>query len=217
MASSAERRDIASAAHRLVHARVGARERRRFRRAPLIVTGRMLDPLGREHDCRTADISPGDVRFAAPILPEVGHRVVLYLDGLGRVSGNVARRCGETEVAVIFEQSSHKREKLAEALTFTMNKKLLGLSDSELALPPGVKQLPTGPHRIQTARVQFETGEILDGEVLDFSLAGMTIRSDKIAPPLGSWVRVGNTYGRVARRIEGGFAIDFERRGPLWD
>ena len=32
-----------------------------------------------------------------------------------------------------------------------------------------------------------------------------------IVPPLiGAWARVGNIYGRVARPIEGGFAIDFE-------
>jgi hypothetical protein len=28
------------------------------------------------------------------------------------------------------------------------------------------------------------------------------------------WVRVGNVYGRVARLIEGGFAIDFQSSAP---
>ena len=168
----------------------------------------MLDPLGREHDCRTADISPGDVRLASPILPDVGHRVVIYLDGFGRIAGNVARRCGESEVAIIFEQSTHKREKMAEALTWAMNKEPLGL---ENVAPRLLASVSTSPPQI--ARIEFETGETLDGEVLDFSFAGMTIRSTKIAPPIGAWVRIGNTYGRVARRIDGGFAIDFERRG----
>ena len=36
----------------------------------------MLDALGREQDCRTADMSPGDVRIASPTLPRVGERVV---------------------------------------------------------------------------------------------------------------------------------------------
>jgi hypothetical protein len=29
---------------------------------------------------------------------------------------------------------------------------------------------------------------------------------------LGGWVRVGQTYGRVARYLEDGFAVDFEAR-----
>ena len=204
MSATIARSDFARAASRLAQTQIRARERRRFRRAPLIVNGRMLGPAGQEFDCRTADISPGDVRLAASTLPDVGQRVVLYLDGFGRMAGNVVRRCGTEEVAVVFEQSAHKREKMAEALTWAINKDPLGLDAIERRL--------TSRDDPRLARIEFETGETLDGEVLDFSLAGMTIRSSKIAPPLGAWVRIGNTYGRVARRIDGGFAIDFEPR-----
>jgi len=204
MTATITKPDFARAATRLAQTQIRARERRRFRRAPLVVGGRMLDPLGREHDCRTADLSPGDVRLAAPILPDVGHRVVLYLDGFGRLAGSVARRCGENEVAIIFDQSAHKREKMAEALTIAMNRDLFQIEEEARRI--------AGIDENRLARIEFETGETLEGEVLDFSLAGMTIRSARIAPPLGAWVRIGNTYGRVARRIEGGFAIDFETR-----
>ncbi|MES1204042.1 MAG: PilZ domain-containing protein [Pseudomonadota bacterium] len=185
--------------------RIGARarERRRFYRAPIVVSGRMLDSMGREHECRTADLSPGDARVAAPIALEVGQRVIIYLEGFGRISGRVARHCGEMEFAIIFEQSSHKREKLAEALTLVMNKNL------------GIEEAPRGDANlgIRHARIELEDGRGIEGEVLDFSLAGMTIRSAMPAPPLGAWVRVGGAYGKVARKIEGGFAVDFEPRG----
>lgn len=204
MASPLEKPDFARAASRLSQTQIRARERRRFRRAPLILSGRMLDPLGREHDCRTADISPGDVRLASPILPEVGNRVVLYLDGFGRMAGSVARRCGEAEVAIIFEQSAHKREKLAEALTWAVNKAALGLEEIDRRL---------GVNDARLTRVEFENGDSIEGEVLDFSLSGMTIRSAIKPPPLlGVWVRIGNSYGRIARYIDGGFAVDFETR-----
>ncbi|HWA01839.1 MAG TPA: PilZ domain-containing protein [Caulobacterales bacterium] len=182
-----------------------SRERRRFYRAPIVVGGRMLDPLGREHDCRTADLSPGDARLAAPIALDVGQRVVLYLDGFGRVAGHVVRACGENEFAIVFDISAHKREKLAEALIWIMNKAPLGLDEDtpKFALRQG----------LHYARIETDDGEIIDGEVLDFSLAGMTIRSPQPPPPLGVWVRVGGAYGRVARRIDGGFAVDFEPRG----
>ena len=202
MTAVSQKPDFARVAAQLAGTEIRASERRRFRRAPLVVGGRMLDPLGREHDCRTADLSPGDVRLAASVLPAVGDRVVLYLEGFGRVAGSVARRCGEAEVAIIFEQSHHKREKMAEALTWAINQAKLGLEEE--------RRLPE-INEARQARIEFETGEVVEGEVLDFSLAGMTIRSVQPAP-IGAWVRVGNAYGRVARRVEGGFAIDFEPR-----
>jgi hypothetical protein len=192
--------DFATAATRLAHSRIRARERRRYRRLPLVASGRMLDTLGREHDCRTADISPGDVRIHAPVLPNVGERVVLYLEGFGRVSGSVARR-GDGEAAIVFDFSAHKREKLTEQLTLAINK---GISIDEPAQRPAIKDAA------QFARIELESGESYQGEVLDFSLSGVTIRTKRPAPLIGDWVRIGNVYGRVARLIEGGFAVDFE-------
>lgn len=200
--SLARKVDVASAARRLAAASVGIRERRRFRRMPIEVSGRLLDEQGIEHDCRTADISPGDIRIAAPTLPRVGERVVIYLSGFGRVSGHVARKCGEGEVAIIFDFTAHKREKMAEQLTIAVNRNLGIEEDHRPAIADGSQMI----------KLEFETGEAYEGEVVDFSLAGITIRSRRPPPLIGVWVRVGNVYGRVARLIEGGFAIDLEPR-----
>ncbi len=202
MSNTAAKLDLAAAARRLTAAQVGLRERRRFRRMPVEITGRLLDPFGREHDCRTADISPGDVRIVSDMTPAVGERVVIYLDGFGRVSGKIARKCGEGEMAVIFDFSAHKREKMAERLTLAVNKDL-GIEESAR---PAIRE------GAQTVRLEFETGEAYDGEVVDFSLTGITVKSQRPPPLLGVWVRVGTVYGRVARLIEGGFAIDLEPR-----
>lgn len=162
----------------------------------------MLDTLGREHDCRTADISPGDVRIQAPILPDVGERVVLYLEGFGRVSGAVARR-GEDGAAIVFDFSAHKRERLAEQLTLAINKDIAIEADGDKPIISKGQNL---------ARIELDDGRSFQGEILDFSLSGITVRSTKPPPLIGSWVRVGQIYGRVARLIENGFAIDFEPR-----
>ncbi|MFN3465621.1 MAG: PilZ domain-containing protein [Terricaulis sp.] len=201
--SAAPKIDVAAAARRLAAASGGIRERRRFRRMPIEVNGRLMDPLGREHDCRTADISPGDIRIAAPILPQIGERVVIYLAGFGRVSGHVARKCGEGEVAIIFDFTAHKREKMAEQLTLAVNRDL-GIEE-----PAHRAAIADGSQMI---KLEFETGEAYEGEVVDFSLAGITIKSRRPPPLIGVWVRAGNVYGRVARLIEGGFAIDLEPR-----
>jgi hypothetical protein len=202
MSNTAHKIDLAAAARRLTAAQVGLRERRRFRRMPMEVTGRLLDEAGREHDCRTADLSPGDVRIVSDVLPPVGERVVIYLAGFGRVSGKVARKCGEGEMAVIFDFSAHKREKMAEQLTLAVNKDLGITEDAR----------PTVQDGAQTVKLEFETGEAYVGEVVDFSLAGITIKSKRSPPLIGVWVRVGTVYGRVSRLIEGGFAIDLEPR-----
>jgi hypothetical protein len=202
MTQIAAKLDLAAAARRLTAAQVGLRERRRFRRMPIQVSGRLLDTFGREHDCRTEDISPGDVRIAATTLPPIGERVVIYLEGIGRVSGKVARTCGEGEVAVIFDFTAHKREKLAEQLTLIINRDL-GIEGPER---------PTIQDGAQLVKLEFETGEAYEGEVVDFSLAGISIKSKRPPPLIGVWVRVGTVYGRVARLIEGGFAIDFDQR-----
>ena len=205
MSNTAHKVDLAAAARRLTAAQVGLRERRRFRRMPIEITGRLLDTAGREHDCRTADISPGDARIVSDVLPAVGERVVIYLNGFGRVSGKVARKCGEGEMAVIFDFSAHKREKIAEQLTLVVNKDLGIEGDARPAVRDGA----------QTVKLEFETGEAYVGEVVDFSLAGITIKSKRPPPLIGVWVRVGTVYGRVSRLIEGGFAIDLEpRRQP---
>lgn len=201
MTQIAAKLDLAAAARRLTAAQVGLRERRRFRRMPIQVSGRLLDTFGREHDCRTEDISPGDVRIAATTLPPIGDRVVIYLEGIGRVSGKVARSCGEGEVAVIFDFTAHKREKLAEQLTLIVNR--------DLGIEEPVR--PTIRDGAQLVKLEFETGEAYEGEVVDFSLAGITIKSKRPPPLIGVWVRVGTVYGRVARLIEGGFAIDFDQ------
>lgn len=202
MTSTAQQINLSDAAERLSKAQTRVQERRRFRRMPIAVAGRMLDTLGREHDCRTADISPGDVRIIAPVLPDVGERVVLYLEGFGRVSGAVVRR-GDDGAAVVFDFSAHKREKLAEQLTLAINK------DLEIGADPAKPIIGKTP---SYARIELDDGQSFQGEILDFSLTGVTVRATRPPPMIGSWVRVGQIYGRVARLIENGFAIDFEPR-----
>ena len=201
MNAPALRPGFASAAARLAASRTSAQERRRFRRFEVIVGGRLLDPLGREHDCRTLDMSPGDLRIAAPIGIDIGQRVVIYLEHFGRLAGAVTR-CGESDdFAVLLEASAHKREKMAEQLTWHVNKSKLDLNDLGEAIHPA--------QYVSRARIEMDNGDVIEGQILDFSLAGVTVKALRV-PPLGAWVRVSGTYGKVARRIEGGFAVDFE-------
>ncbi|MBL8552586.1 MAG: PilZ domain-containing protein [Hyphomonadaceae bacterium] len=198
---------LSSALQRYQSLRATPQERRRFRRLRLVVGGRLMDESGRESDCRTEDVSPGDVRIASPANLPQHSRVVLYLDEIGRVSGRIVRVCGDREYAIVFDASTHKKEKLAERLTWLVSKDALKLTQEDA--PPAPRAEGRGE-----VEIEIDGGGTIVGEAIDFSLAGVTVRTPQPAPRIGSWVRVGAIDGRVSRLIEGGFAIDFTSLAP---
>jgi hypothetical protein len=180
---------------------VSAPDRRKHRRADLAIAGRIMSEGGREQDCRTLDVSVGGARFAAPrgVPPQAG--VVVYMDELGRMPGTVTRVAADGTFGVCFDISAHKREKLAEQLTWMLNKGLFAYDEQ--------RRHP----RKETAgaiSVSLEDGTLIYCEVRDFSLVGCSLRGTRDRPPLGAWLRIGQTYGRVARYLEDGFAVDFQ-------
>jgi hypothetical protein len=192
---------LSSALARFQKSRATPQERRRFRRLRLVLGGRLMDANGRESDCRTEDLSPGDARLASPALVQRNARVVLYLDEVGRIAGQVTRISGEREFAVVFDASAHKREKLVERLTWLLTREQLGLEGEA----PGLRPFE-GRGEVE---IRVDGGETIIGQAIDFSLAGVTVRSLQPPPRIGAWVRLGGIHGRVARLIEGGFAVDF--------
>jgi len=194
---------LSDVAQRLQSARIAPRsERRRFRRLNITLSGRMIGQTGTEIDCRTEDISPGDVRIttATPIAQD--EQVVIYLDKIGRISGKVARVSGEKEYAIIFDMSAPEIMKLAEQLTIMISGEYALSADRRTRKPEGRADI----------EIHVDGGGVIIGEVIDFSLVGVTVKTKQMPPRLGAWVRVGNVDGRVARFIEDGFAIDFESR-----
>ena len=187
-------------AHALMHlARRDAPDRRRFRRLDLVIGGRMMEPDGLEHDCRTLDISPGDARIASPAKAFAGEKIIIYLKDIGRVESLVVRVLEENTFAVKFEASAHKRERIAEQLTVLANPSS-GVSDDRR----NIRHDGTG-----VTTIELEDGSTILCEIIDFSLVGVAVRTTRPRPLVGAWVKVGAQYARVARYIDGGFAMDF--------
>ncbi len=184
--------------------RTGA-ERRRFRRANAHLPGRFMDQSKREHVCRTEDLSPGGACIGAPA-PEIGTRVLIYLDRIGRVEAKVVRIDGPQRFAVVFEASARQRERIAEALILLLNETKIPVPDAEGARR-NKRYAGAG-----LLAVELEDGTSIDCTVLDFSLVGASLSCNRNPPRVGSWVRVGASYGKVARYLERGFAIDFQPR-----
>src|SRR5690606_39619902 len=61
----------------------------RFQRVRVSVLGRYMLADRREFPCQIVEMSPGDAMVIAPVSGNVGERVIIYLDHLGRVEGNI--------------------------------------------------------------------------------------------------------------------------------
>lgn len=184
--------------------RIGA-DRRRFRRVDMNLAGRLMDEAGDEFPCRSVNVSPGSAWLDSPLEPKSGAKLIIYLDEFGRMPATVCRAGASNGFAVEFDITRHKKERLAEVLTWRINAPALNLTGDQRRTTRYAKGGP--------AEVVLDDGSILACEVLDFSLVGVALATQSRRPDLGRWVRVGATYGKVARYFEGGFAVDFETPG----
>jgi hypothetical protein len=182
----------------------GPAERRRHRRIRAGIGARFL-AANEETPCRTIDVSCGGALLEAADWPAVGERLILVSRELGRLPGAVVRHVAGHGLGVRFDLTLVKRERLAETLTLKANPQFC----EELDEAPLTRRYD-GAGR--TVLVETADGRGFECEVLDFSLLGVALRTQRLRPPLGAWVKVGATYGRVARFIDGGFAVDFGPR-----
>ena len=177
------------------------KERRRFRRIHVSITGRLYIPATQEEAiCTVEDISPGDACILCELREEPKGRAVIYLDTLGRFEGPVVRaRSGG--FVMTFSCSLQKREKLADQLTLEMNRHLM--SEADLRRYDRV-EATSGSFTHYTR----STGEQIRCEVLDLSLTGVSVRTDQ-KPPVGEHILIGHRAGRVVRHHGDGMGVEF--------
>jgi len=174
-------------------------ERRRYKRVPVQLSGRLFVPVeSREAHCKISDMSPGGARISSEIVPAQGTQIVVYIDGFGRFEGVVSRP-DDGFFGVQFNCSQHKRERVAEQLTLYLN----GGDLSESSLRRHDREPTKG-----LARFTRANGEIVNCEVLDLSLSGVSLATEA-RPPVGEFVLIGQMAGRVARHHENGIGIEF--------
>jgi hypothetical protein len=181
-----------------------ARERRRHQRVKVALSGRYMLADQREFSCKTQDMSPGGVALLGPETGNVGSRVVVYLDQIGRLEGTVARHLANG-FALSLNVTAAKREKLAEQLTWLANRHILGVAEDrrhERIIP-----------RIVRSTLKLDDGREYRAVIVDVSRSGVAVRCD-IQPPIGDLATVGRTHGVVVRHFPGGVALEFSRIMP---
>lgn len=180
-------------------------DRRRHARLKISLFGKYMLTDRRELPCQTIDISAGGLALAAPVVGHIGQRVVVYLEHLGRLEGDIVRHLRDG-FAIQLRLSPMKRDKIADTLTWLINRGTLGLPEDRRheRIEPILKRI----------QVQLSDGAIHPGMLVDVSLSGAYVKCG-IQPNVGDIVTVGTTQGRVVRRSGDGFAMEFLRLLPL--
>ncbi len=181
--------------------RTRALERRRHQRVKVVLLGRFMLENQQEYPCQSMDISPGGIALLAPVQGRVGERIVIYLEHLGRLEGVIVRQF-ELGFAVQFNATRRKQDKLADQLTWLVNRHELGLPEDrrhERVIP-----------RVAATVLRLANGKQAPARIIDISISGAAV-SVGIPVPIGAAVTIGSTPGRVVRHFGSGIGIEFLR------
>ncbi len=176
-------------------------DRRRHRRVTWAVRVRGLTSEGEEFVCNTVDVCAGGLRINLARPMKQGETLVLYIDDIGRVEGIVARVLQEIGYAIEFRVPPRKRDKIADQLTWLINRDRLGLFDEREA----ERRIGNGGQVVAT----FANGVAVSCAVMDVSIFGVALKTSGPRPMIGDRVTIGERAGTCVRYVDGGFAIDF--------
>ncbi|WP_083469330.1 PilZ domain-containing protein [Methylobacterium variabile] len=180
-----------------------ATDQRRHRRVAVALLGRYMLSDRQEYPCQTVDMSPGGVRLTCAVSGELGERIVIYLEHVGRIEGTVTRLLPDG-IAVAINATARKRDKIASQLTWLANRAVLGLPEDRR----NERLVPRQPGTI----LRLEGGREIAARIIDVSLSGAAVACEAELP-LDSGLTIGRTPGRVVRQFKGGVAVEF--RLPL--
>lgn len=174
-------------------------DNRAYQRVLVNLQGRLALSDFSEFECKAIDMSPGDIHFQCSAFPQIGERVIAYIDHIGRLEGNVLKLVDHGFIISVLA-TDRKREKLAAQLTWLANKQ-------EKGLPEDRRHERIAP-RSTRSELGLDDGRAYPCRIIDLSMSGAAIEID-VRPALGTPVRLGNMRGRVVRHFQEGVAIEF--------
>lgn len=173
-------------------------EKRRHRRIAIPLMATMLLDDGTEEEAIIRDISAGGASLLTENIPPQGSKIVLYIRDVGRMECAMVRKHPHG-FAVDFKCSKARRDKVADKLTWLVNKGRLGLTDDGLVLEGA----------------NGEKAEILlaNGVTVNCRITGLSLNGAQVLvaprPHIGSEVTLGRMRGRVTRHTPEGVGIEF--------
>jgi PilZ domain-containing protein len=153
----------------------------------------------REFACRAVGMSPQELVLAAPVIGEIGERVIAHIEPFGRVEGKITRVM-KGGFVVNIGASSEECTKLAAKIRWLEKNK-------NHDLPEGRKCRRIAP-RNPLSQLVLGDGTRLTCLVIDMSAGGAAVSAD-VVPELGAPLAVGKAIGFVVRHLPEGFAVRF--------
>jgi c-di-GMP-binding flagellar brake protein YcgR len=174
-------------------------DRRRFQRVTVSLLGRFMLEDRREFPCQTVDMSPGSLAVTSAVTGKVGERVVVYVDQIGRIEGQIIRTQADG-FAMSISATVRKRDKIAAKLTWLANRHELNL--------PEDRRHDRISAKVSVITVALPDGRAYQARVVDISLSGAALALE-VRPPIGSPIMAGKVRARVVRHFEEGIAVEF--------
>ena len=176
-----------------------ALEKRLHRRIDISLAGRYMLANKQEYRCRTLDISVGGLSIRGYEKGNLGDKIILYIDEIGRIEGTIVRHI-DKGFAISFTPSPAKRRRLLEKLTWLMNKDMIEGDETRRF----TRQIPP----VTETKFFLPDGRAYPCRILDMSLSGASIEIDVI-PAVGAEITLGKMKGRVIRHHDTGIAVEF--------
>jgi hypothetical protein len=160
--------------------------------------GRYMLADRREFPCTIVDVAVGGIALSGAERGAVGETVIVYIDQLGRVEGEIVRHLDDG-FAVKLNGGSRTTEKLTRRI-----------AEMEESGTPNPQRERRREPRIATDEpaTPAKSPESPEAQVINLSLFGAEIRIRE-RPAIGELVQIGRLRGRVVRHSKSGVAIEF--------
>jgi hypothetical protein len=206
-------RSLASAPEMNDLVEVSRDDRRGDVRVLISIPGRYMlankrNPQGNrcEFACRVVNMSPCAMALAAPVPGQLGERVIVYTEPFGKLHGLIIRLV-PNGFAMSVAATPEEREKLRAKLEWLSKVK-------EAPETPDGRRHPRIVPRNPIGTITLADGATVSCLVIDFSDCGAAISADYY-PEIGTPLAVGKMVGRVVRRFNEGFAVEFTSQESL--
>ncbi len=173
-------------------------DKRKYPRIKTNLRGRYMLPDRREFPCTIIDVALGGIALSGPERGAIRETVIVYMEELGRVEGEVVRHF-DGGFALQLTITTRATEKFARRLDGLQAGNRLK-SVRERRAEPRVRLDD------QVAAVGSSKGR--ECEIVDLSLTGAHIRIAR-RPAIGALVQLGRVRGRVVRHTSQGVGVEF--------
>ena len=163
------------------------------------LASRMRMPGPQVFACRLQSISPQQLIASAPVPGRLEEGITINFEPFGTLRGTIGRLI-EGGFCMEIDGDPDDRHKLASKIDWYKRRTFSGLTDKRRHR----RFMPREPR----SAIVLHNGTVLPCLVIDMSSSGAAVSAD-FDPAIGEPMAVGRAVGRVVRKLEVGFALQF--------